>query len=147
MHRQQLSARPNDAGQRRENNPMNGKTSGLFHAIASFTDETGKPISGSGWIAGISDRDALLDDCLGVAELDKEGLATFLLNVADIKSLDSPGERTPDLYFTLFHNGKEVFRSEVSMNVDFESLHSVSGDPVKITREFGPYRIRLSLPD
>ena len=122
---------------------MNGKTSGLFCAIARFSDELGEPLSGGGWTASVSDQDALLDDHLGVVKLGADGVATFLLSVADIKSIDSPDERNPDLYFTLFRDGREVFRSEVSKNVDFESLHRVSGDPVKITREFGPYRVKL----
>ena len=122
---------------------MNGKTSGLFCAIAQFKDELGNPLTSGGWTASVSDQDALLDDHLGMVELDADGVATFLLSVADIKSIDSPGERNPDLYFTLFHNGREIFRSEVIENVDFESLHRVSGDPVKITQEFGPYQVKL----
>ena len=121
---------------------MNGKTSGLFCAIAKFTDESGNPLAGDGWTATVSDQDILLDDCLGKAKLDKEGRATFLLTVADIMSLDSPGERNPDLYFTLLKDGKEVFRSNVSEDVDFESLHQVSGDAMDITREFGPFVIK-----
>jgi len=122
---------------------MSGKTSGLYCAIASFTNEAGQALSGDGWTATVTDQDALLDDHLGTAKLDSKGVATFLLNVADIKSFDSPGERTPDLYFTLFRDGVEVFRSEVIKDVDFESLHEVSGDPVRVTQEFGPYRVGL----
>ncbi len=120
---------------------MSGKTSGLFCAIANFTDEDGKPLRGNGWTATVSDQDAMLDDCLGKVKVDGHGRATFLLSVADIMSLDSPGERNPDLYFTLFRDGEAVFRSKVSENVDFEYLHKVSGDPVKITQEFGPYKV------
>ena len=122
---------------------MNGKTSGLYCAIAHFTDENGKKLQGNDWTAEILDLDALLDDYLGEARLDDDGRATFLLSVADIKSLDSWGEREPDLYFILFRDGEEVFRSEVIEDVDFEALHKVSGDPVKITQEFGPYRVEL----
>jgi hypothetical protein len=122
---------------------MSGKTSGLYCAIARFTNESGQPLSGEGWTAAVTDQDALHDDRLGMVKLDKEGVATFLLNVADIKSFDSPGERAPDLYFTLFRDGREVFRSEVTRNVDFEALHEVSGDPVGITQEFGPFRVGL----
>ena len=50
-------------------------------------------------------------------------------------------EGMPDLYFSLRLRGREVFRSEVEIDVDFESLDPVSGDPVRITREFGPYRV------
>ena len=122
---------------------MNGKTSGLFCAIAVFVDQSGKPLSGDGWKASVSDQDVILDDFLGVADVDKEGRATFLLSVADIMSIDSPGERNPDLYFTLFHDDVEVFRSKVSRDVDFESLDKVSGDPVRITQEFGPFQVKL----
>jgi hypothetical protein len=122
---------------------VNGKTSGLFCAIACFVDESGTPVQGKGWTARLSDQDTFLDDHLGTVKLDYEGKATFLLSVADIKSVDSPGERMPDLYFTLLREGEEVFRSTVSQDVDFESLHKVSGDPVQITREFGPYVVSL----
>ena len=122
---------------------MNGKTSGLFCAIVKFTDETGRPLAGNGWKTAARDQDALIDDCLGEAGLDERGEARILISVADIMSIDSPGERTPDLYFTLYRDGTEVFRTEVVEDVDFESLDPVSGDPVRITREFGPYRVHL----
>lgn len=122
---------------------MSGKTSGLFRAIVGFVDQDGNPLTGEGWQAGLSDRDLLADDCLGEVGLDDQGQATFLLSVADIKSVDSPDERRPDLYFTLFRDGREVFRSEVIEDVDFEALHTVTGDPSRITREFGPYTVRL----
>ena len=122
---------------------VTGKTSGLFCAIVSFTDQKGRPLSGQEWSVRVFDRDLLLDDSLGLARLDNKGMATFLLPVADIKSADSPGERNPDLYFRLLRDGEEVFRSEVIEDVDFESLHKVSGDPVKVTREFGPYAVAL----
>jgi hypothetical protein len=122
---------------------MNGKTSGLFRAIAHFTDQHGNPVGGKGWSASLADRDALFDDCLGTADVDTDGQASFLLHVADIMSLDSPGERTPDLYFMLFKDEQEVFRSEVIEDVDFEALHHVSGDPVRITQSFGPFQVTL----
>ena len=122
---------------------MNGATSGLFCAVVRFEDETGKPITGAGWTVTAGDRDALVDEHLGKADLDDNGAAHVLIAVADIMSADSPGERTPDLYFILHRDGREVFRSRVEKNVDFETLAPVSGDPVRITREFGPYRVEL----
>ena len=121
---------------------MNGKTSGLYCAIAKFENENGQALKGEPWTVRVYDQDLLLDDCLGEARLDEQGRATFLLAVADIKSIDSPDERNPDLYFTLFNNGIEIFRREVLEDIDFESLHRVSGDPVQITREFGPYLVK-----
>jgi hypothetical protein len=120
---------------------MNGKTSGLFCAIVKFEDSMGNPLSGDGWSVDARDQDMFLDDCLGSSGLDENGKARILISVADIMSPDSVGERTPDLYFTLYRNEREIFRSEVIEDVDFESLDPVSGDPVKITREFGPYRV------
>jgi hypothetical protein len=120
---------------------MSGKTSGLFSAIAIFVDGSGNPLTQPGLTASVSDQDVLLDDCLGTAKVDHEGRATFMLAAADIMSLDSPGEREPDLYFKLFKDGDEIFRSKVSRNVDFESLDPVSGDPVQITQEFGPFTV------
>lgn len=122
---------------------MNEKTSGLFRAVASFVDGQDNPISGANWTARLRDRDCLLDGLLGEVALDASGKATFMFNVADIKSLDSPGERQPDLYFTLYHKGREMFRSEVLEDVDFELLDPVSGDPSQITRAFGPYQVKL----
>jgi len=120
---------------------MNGKTSGLYCAIAKFTDERDIPLQGNGWTVSLSDQDAILDDHLGLVSLDGKGNATFLLSVADIKSIDSWGERNPDLYFTLFRDGKEIFRSDVVDDVDFEALDPVSGEPDQITQNFGPYRV------
>ena len=122
---------------------MNGKTSGLFRAIVQFLDPHGQPLTGSQWQARILDRDILLDDRLGRSSLDEHGKASFLIPVSDIMSGDSPGERDPDLYFRLFLDEREVFRSEVIEDVDFESLDEVSGEPTQISREFGPYVIDL----
>ena len=122
---------------------MNGKTSGLFCAIVKFEDETGNPLPGNGWSVDARDQDPLLDDCLGSAEVDENGEARIFISVSDIMSVDSIGERNPDLYFTLYRNEREMFRSDVVEDVDFEALDPVSGDPVKITREFGPYRVSL----
>ena len=40
----------------------------------------------------------------------------------DIDSIDSRGETRPDLYFVLWRNGEEIFRSEVFENVDFDAI-------------------------
>lgn len=123
---------------------MNGKTSGLFRAIVHFIDSQGSPLGGEGWTARVRDRDCLLDDLLGEERVAADGSAKFLISVADIKSLDSPDERNPDLYFTLYRKGREVFRSEVLEDVDFEALDAVSGEPRQITQEFGPFCVEAA---
>ena len=122
---------------------MSGETSGLFRAVVQFIDAEGRPLAGDSWLARVFDSDCLADDRLGQSQLDDQGRASFLIPVADIKSLDSPGERMPDLYFRLFMDGREVFRSQVIEDVDFESLDRVSGDPANLTQEFGPYVVSL----
>ena len=122
---------------------MTGKTSGLFRAIVQFLDPDGRPLTGKAWVARVFDSDCLADDRLGQSALDDQGRAAFLIPVADIMSLDSPGERMPDLYFRLFLDGAEVFRTQVIEDVDFERLDRVSGDPSDITQEFGPYVVPL----
>ena len=60
---------------------------------------------------------------------------------ADILSFDSMGERTPDLYFVVRKHGKEVFRSEVVAEVDFEVDDPVTGRPKGLTKKFGPFEV------
>ncbi len=120
---------------------MSGRTSGLFSAIVSFEDARGRLLTGKRWRVVAFDQDPLLDHRLGRAEIDDQGEATLLIAVADIKSLDSPGERTPDLYFVLYDAGMQVFKTRVLPDVDFEELDPVSGEPAHITRRFGPFRV------
>lgn len=120
---------------------MSDATSGLFKAIVQFTNGDGMPLTGPGWEVAAYDEDPLRDQCLGRAALDDRGRAHFLFSVSDIKSLDSPGERTPDLYFVLTYKGNEIYRSEVIDDVDFEAMNRVSGETASVTRIFGPYAV------
>jgi len=116
-------------------------SSGLFKVIATFEDANGKPLSGTEYLVRLYDEDRFFDDKLGKAKLDTNGHAEFLISVADIKSIDSLDERTPDLYFVLEKNGTEVFRSTTIPNVDFEAVNQVTGRPQGLTQSFGPFRI------
>lgn len=113
----------------------------IFKVIASFEDEKGEPLSGADYSVMLMDKDRVFDDRLGASRLDAEGKAEFLIYTADILSIDSPGERTPDIYFVVLKNGNEICRTEVSPNVNFDAVDPVTGRADALTREFGPFRV------
>ena len=89
----------------------------------------------------VLDRDRLFDDKLGSTMLKEDGTAEFLFSASDVFSLDSIGERTPDIYFVITESGNEVFRSQVFPEVDFDVTDPVTGRQDNVTREFGPFRV------
>lgn len=113
----------------------------LFKVIAKFENAEGQPFFGSEYKVALLDEDRLLDDKLGTVSLSEDGTAEFLFSAADILSIDSPGERTPDLYFLITEHGNEVFRSDVIPEVDFDVTDPVTGRQDNLTREFGPYKV------
>ncbi len=113
----------------------------MFKVIATFQDSDGSPLSGPDYLVRLIDEDRFFDDKLGSSGLDADGTAEFLIAVADILSFDSPGERTPDLYFVLSKDGREVFRSEVFSEVDFDARNPVTGRADSLTKSFGPFRV------
>ena len=118
-------------------------SSGLFKVIVSFQDQSGAPLSGGDWSVRVYDDDPLFDEYLGEAKLNQQGEAGLMITVADIVSIDSLGERTPDLYFVLYHRGKKIFKSAVFDNVEFESTDPVTGESDLLTQSFGPIRVHV----
>lgn len=113
----------------------------LFKVIARFENAEGLPFFGSAYKVSLLDQDRLLDDKLGSTSLSEDGTAEFLFSAADVLSVDSIGERTPDIYFVITENGNEVFRSEVFPEVDFNATNPVTGRKDSLTMEFGPFRV------
>lgn len=113
----------------------------LFKVIARFENAEGRPFTGSEYEVSLLDRDRLLDDKLGSTSLSKDGTAEFLVSASDILSIDSIGERTPDIYFVITEHGNEVFRSEIFPEVDFDATDPVTGRQDNVTKEFGPFRV------
>ena len=113
----------------------------LFKVIARFENAEGRPFFGSAYKVSLLDQDRLFDDKLGSTSLNEDGTAEFLFSAADILSIDSMDERTPDIYFVITENGNEVFRSEVFPDVDFDTTNQVTGRQQSLTREFGPFRV------
>ncbi len=116
----------------------------MFKVIADFKDPNGEPLSGSEYSVTLMDEDRFFDDKLGASPLSDAGTAEFLVAVADILSLDSSGERTPDLYFVVRRDGKEIFRSDVFAEVDFDVKDPVTGRAKGLTKEFGPFTVPTS---
>lgn len=116
----------------------------LFKVIATFTDESGAPLTGSDYTVTVMDDDKYFDDKLGSQVLSPDGTAEFLVTIADILSFDSAGERTPDLYFVVKKGGKEVFRSDVFQEVDFNAKDPVTGRAKGLTKSFGPFLVATS---
>lgn len=116
-------------------------TADLFKVIARFENAEGRPFFGSEYEVSLLDKDRLFDDKLGASSLSEDGTAEFVFSVADVLSIDSPGERTPDIYFVITENGNEVFRSEIFPEVSFDATDPVTGRADSLTKEFGPFRV------
>lgn len=113
----------------------------LFKVIARFVNAEGRPFFGSEYKVTLLDEDRLFDDKLGSVSLSEDGTAEFVFSVSEMFSIDSPGERTPDLYFLITEHGNEVFRSDVIPEVDFDATDPVTGRQESTTREFGPFTV------
>ena len=113
----------------------------LFKVIAKFENAEGRPFFGSEYEVTLLDRDRLLDDKLDSTSLGEDGTAEFLFSAADVLSIDSIGERKPDIYFLITEHGNEVFRSEIFPEVNFDSVDPVTGRQDNVTLEFGPFRV------
>ena len=113
----------------------------LFKVIAKFENTEGRPFFGSEYEVKLLDKDRLFDDKLGSTSLSEDGTAEFLFSVTEVLSIDSPGERTPDIYFVITEHGNEVFRSEVFPEVNFDTVNPVTGRQDSLTKEFGPFRV------
>ncbi len=116
-------------------------TADLFRVIARFENAEGRPFFGSEYEVALLDQDRLFDDKLGTSSINEDGTAEFLFSVADVLSVDSIGERLPDIYFVITENGNEVFRSEVFPEVNFDATNPVTGRADSLTKEFGPFRV------
>lgn len=113
----------------------------LFKVIARFENAEGLPFFGSAYKVSMLDKDRLFDDKLGSTSLSEDGTAEFLFSTADVLSIDSAGERTPDIYFVITEDGNEIFRSEVFPEVDFDTIDPVTGRKDTLTKTFGPFHV------
>lgn len=108
---------------------------------ARFLGEDGAPVGGAGWKALLYDQDPGQDDLLAEAIPDVQGRVSFLADLADAASIDSPLERKPDLYVVLLCEGRPIFRSPVHPNVDFMKRHPVTGEYCNQMVDLGELRV------
>jgi Mlc titration factor MtfA (ptsG expression regulator)/Zn-finger nucleic acid-binding protein len=103
----------------------------------------GKPISGASgqYSVKLYDKDLFRDDELGTPRLDADGRVQCTFDLHDIVSADSPLERKPDLYLILYERDKEVFRTPVFWNLDFEKRDAATGKMTAVTHDLGTFAV------
>jgi hypothetical protein len=103
----------------------------------------GEPISGASgqYSVKLYDKDPLRDDELGTPRLDADGRVHCTFDLYDIVSADSPLERKPDLYLVLYERDKEVFRTPVFWNLDFEKRDPATGKMTAVTHDLGTFAV------
>ena len=94
--------------------------------------ETASPISSDGTFVKLYDKDLLEDDFLGQGQPDQSGNAEITFQSSDFKSMDSPGETRPDLYFVVFKYGKQIFKSKVIADLNLDTIHLLEPGKGKI---------------
>lgn len=113
----------------------------IIKVDARFVADDGAPVGGAGWKALLYDQDPGQDDLLAEAVPDAQGRVSFLADLADAASVDSPLERKPDLYVVLSREGREFFRSPVRPNVDFLKRHPVTREYCNQMVDLGEFRV------
>ena len=78
---------------------------------------------GSHIVVKLFDRDLLIDDSLGVATPNEEGDVQFEIDTSLFSSIDSPGEKLPDLYTVVYAHDGEIYRSPVFRDRNVPSVH------------------------
>jgi len=81
---------------------------------------TNEPLNGGAYKVKFYDQDLLKDDFLGESDLDDLGHAIINVRRSDFRSKDSPLEKYPDIYFEIFKNGVEIYKSKTLKNLHLE---------------------------
>ena len=102
--------------------------------------KTRLPLTGSSYEFKLYDQDPIVDDLLGTSKLNARGEAKLSFHLDKIKSLDSPAETKPDLYFILYDDRMEIYKSRVLRDLDLEKYGEFSADE-GYTYDLGTYVI------
>lgn len=80
---------------------------------------SGNPLNGD-FVVKMFDKDIITDDYLGECPVNKNGEASLTFSLEKVKSLDSPLEKYPDLYFVLFKGANIIYKSKVLEDLNFD---------------------------
>ena len=86
-------------------------------------ESTRKPIADKGYKIHFWDHDIVKDDYLGSTVPDEQGNAVLKLKRADFRSLDSPFEKKPDIYFTVEKDHSLIYKSPVLENINIDEAY------------------------
>lgn len=87
---------------------------------AKFIDHINKlPLSGD-YITKLYDKDVFDDDFLGESRLDNNGKVQIKFRMDQMRSMDSPMEKHPDLYFILVKNNQVIYKSNIIKDLDLD---------------------------
>ena len=78
-------------------------------------------VQGNEFFVRLYDKDLFNDDYLGQSCLDSEGIAEFTITQKDFSSPFN-SETNPDVYFVVYRNEEEIFRSKVMSNLDISNI-------------------------
>jgi len=115
----------------------------LVRVVAQLLRTNGSPLAGDSYRASLYDQDPLRSDHLCNAKPDKEGRVEFTFDLSKASSLDTPFEQRPDLYVVVYDGDNEIFRSQVSKDVDFLATDPVSHRMTQLTQDLGVLEVSL----
>ncbi len=93
----------------------------LINVHAQFLHKhTGEAIHGKSYSVRLYDKDLITDDFLGETHPDVNGKIHLVVNPDDYKKNDSPIESKPDFYLVIIKEGKEIFKTPVAKNINFD---------------------------
>jgi len=114
----------------------------MVKIFARFVDAgTGLPLKDSETRVRLYDKDPVNDDFLGETRLTQEGQAEWIFPLSAAGSFDSPGEKRPDIYIELIHEGNVYFQSPVSLDMDLDAKNPVTGEYSGRTRFLGTFNV------
>ena len=114
----------------------------LIKITATFINSNkNQPLTGEVYSVKLFDEDPLLDDFLGKGTLDENGSTEIVFNLSKIDSIDSPGEKKPDLYLILYKDDDAIFKSNVYRNVDFFPGNAEKDPTEAIEKDLGVFKL------
>ncbi|MCS6824739.1 MAG: hypothetical protein NZ529_10620 [Cytophagaceae bacterium] len=93
----------------------------LHTSLTLINKGTGTAIFGDEYSVELYDKDMLQDDLLGKSSPDQHGNVLISFDLDKIKSIDSPAEKHPDLYFKVLKNNNVIFQSNVVTDLNINS--------------------------